>query len=392
MQLNGDFLMKTMIPRYDTIIIGGGQAGLATGYYLKQQGQNFLILEGNQRIGDSWRARWDSLRLFTPARYDSLPGLPFPGAPDHFPPKDEMADYLESYAAHFELPVQSGVWVKRLTRKGNRFLVTTAEQQYEADNVVVAMGSYQVPWTPSFAQELDPKIVQLHSADYRNPSQLQEGGVLIVGAGNSGSEIGLEAARQHPTWMSGRDVGQIPFRPETRLAHWLLIPFVIRFLYHRVMTIKTPIGRKMRSKMMIHSGPSVRVKSEDIAAAGITRVPRLRGIQNGLPQLENGRVLDVANVVWCTGYRPNFAWIDLPIFDGEENPREPVHKRGIVVDEPGLYFAGLFFLYAMSSSLVTGVARDARYIAQAIAERSSVMKANQALARQRGQAHTEAVR
>lgn len=341
--------MKTLTHKYDTIIIGGGQAGLAAGYYLKQQGQNFMILEANKRIGDSWRGRWDSLRLFTPARLDSLPGMPFPAAPDYFPPKDEMADYLESYAAHFELPVQLGVWVERLTRKGDGFLVTAGEQQFEADNVVVAMGTYQVPWTPSFAEDLNPNIVQIHSADYRNPDQLQEGGVLVVGAGNSGSEIGLEVAQQYPTWMAGRDVGHIPFRIETRLAQWLLISFVLRFLYHRILTVNTPIGRKARPKKMVHSGPLVRVKPQDLEAAGIERVPRMTGVQNGLPQMENGRVLDVANVIWCTGYRPNFSWIDLPIFGGEEHPREPIHERGIVADEPGLYFTGLFFLYAISS-------------------------------------------
>jgi putative flavoprotein involved in K+ transport len=387
-----EVFMKAMIHRYDTIVIGAGQAGLATGYYLKQQGQDFLILEANERIGDSWRARWDSLRLFTPARYDSLPGMPFPAAPDYFPPKNEMADYLESYAAHFDLPVQSGVWVERLTRTGERFLVTAGAQQFEADNVVVAMSTYQVPWIPSFAEDLNPDMVQIHSADYQNPDQLQEGGVLIVGAGNSGSEIGMEVAKCHATWMSGRDVGHIPFRIETRLAQLLLIPFVIRFLYHRVMTVNTPIGRKARPKKMGHSGPLIRVKPKDMAAVGIRRVPKMMGVQNGLPVMENGRCLDVANVIWCTGYRPNFSWIDLPIFGSEENPQEPVHKRGIVVDEPGLYFTGLFFLYALTSSLVTGVGRDARYIAQAIAKRSSEMESKQALSHQRGAAHTKAAR
>ncbi len=266
--------MKNKTRKYDTIIIGAGQAGLAAGYYLKQQGQDFVILEGNERIGDSWRARWDSLRLFTPARFDSLPGMPFPATPDYFPPKDEMADYLESYAANFNLPVQLGTWVEGLTRKENRFLVMAGARQFEADNVVVAMSTYQVPWTPSFAEDLNPNIVQIHSADYQNPSQLQEGGVLIVGAGNSGCEIGLEVARTHTTWISGRDVGQIPFRIERRLAQWLLIPFVIHFLYHRILTVNTPIGRKARSKMMVHSGPSVCVKSTDLKAAGVERVRR----------------------------------------------------------------------------------------------------------------------
>jgi putative flavoprotein involved in K+ transport len=205
-----------MTRRYDTVVVGGGQAGLATGYYLKQQGRNFIILDGSERIGDSWRARWDSLRLFTPARYNGLPGMPFPAPPDYFPPKDEVADFLEYYAEHFELPVELNTRVERLTRYGERFLVTSGEQRFEADNVVVAMAPYQVPRIPAFAGELDPGIIQMHSADYCSPDQLQKGGVLVVGAGNSGSEIGLEVARTHPTWLSGRDVGHIPYRDTRR--------------------------------------------------------------------------------------------------------------------------------------------------------------------------------
>lgn len=362
--------MNDVAQSYETIVIGGGQAGLATGYYLQQQGQNFIILDGSERTGDQWRARWDSLSLFTPARYNGLPRMPFPAPPDTFPPKDEMADYLEAYVRHFSLPVQSGVWVDGLTSKGNRFLVTAGERRYEADNVVVAMAPYQVPWAPAFASELDPGIVQLHSADYRNPSQLQEGGVLVVGAGNSGSEIGLEVARHHPTWMAGRDVGHVPFRIERRVAHLLLIPFVIRFLFHRVMTVSTPIGRKARPKMLGRGGPLVRVKPEDLADAGIERVPKMAGVRDGLPVVGDDRVLDVKNVIWCTGFRPDFSWIDLPIFGGKENPKEPQHERGIVSSQPGLYFMGLFFQYALSSSLVSGVGRDAEYIAEAIAARS----------------------
>jgi putative flavoprotein involved in K+ transport len=361
--------MNDVTHRYEAIIIGGGQAGLATGYYLQQQGGDFVILDASERIGDSWRARWDSLRLFTPARYDGLPGMPFPAPPHYFPPKDEMADYLASYASRFELPVELGVWVDRLAREGERFVVTAGERRFEADNVVVAMATYQTPWTPSFAQDLDPGIVQMHSADYRNPSQLQDGGVLIVGAGNSGSEIGLEVARDHPTWISGRDVGHVPFRIETRAAQHLFIPFVIRFLFHRVLTVDTPIGRKMRPKFLSQGGPLVRVKPQDMDAAGIQRVPKAVSVQDGRPVVGDGRVLDVANVIWCTGFRPDFSWIDLPIFAGEEKPKEPRHERGIVVNEPGLYFVGLFFLYALSSSLLTGVGRDAAYIADQIASR-----------------------
>lgn len=366
--------MSNVTKSFNTIIIGGGQAGLATGYYLKKQGRDFVILDASQRIGDSWRARWDSLRLFTPAHFDALPGMPFPAPPTSFPPKDEMADYLESYAERFDLPVESGVWVDSLSRQGERFQVAAGDRRFEAENVVVAMASYQVPWIPPFAHDLDPGINQLHSSDYRNPSQLQEGGVLIVGAGNSGSEIGLEVAREHPTWMSGRDVGHVPFRIETSAAHHLFIPLVIRILYHRVFTVDTPIGRRMRLKLLSQGTPLIRVKPQDLESAGIERVSKTTGVCNGLPVVGSDRVLDVANVIWCTGYRPNFSWIELPIFGDEEKPKEPKHARGIVADQPGLYFVGLFFLYAMSSSLVTGVSRDAAYIAKAIAARTERSK------------------
>lgn len=350
--------------RIETVIIGGGQAGLSVGYHLARRGLPFVILDANERIGDSWRQRWDSLRLFTPARYDGLAGMPFPAPAHSFPTKDEMADYLAAYAARFELPVRMGVKVDRLSRQGGRFVVTAGDRRFEADNVVVAMANYQQPRIPPFAHELDPGIVHLHSSKYRNPSQLREGGVLIVGAGNSGSEIALEAVRGHPTWMSGRDTGHVPFRIEGTVARILLRP-LFRFVFHRVLTVNTPMGRKMRPRALAHGAPLIRVKPKDLAAAGVARVPRTVGVRDGRPVLEDGRVLDVANVVWCTGFHPGFSWIDLPVL-GEDGP---MHERGVVAAEPGLYFVGLDFLYAFSSTMIHGVGRDADYIAAAIASR-----------------------
>lgn len=348
---------------YDTIVIGGGQAGLATGYYLKQSGFNFVILEANEQIGDSWRKRWDSLRLFTPARYDGLPGMRFPAPPHTFPTKEEMADYLKAYVERFGLPIRTGVRVDCLSKRGARFIVTAGDQQFEAEHVVVAMANWQRRRVPPFAQELDPGIVQLHSSEYRRPQQLQNGGVLIVGAGNSGAEIALEVANGHPTWLSGRHTGNIPFRIEGIAARLLLLRLVLRLFFHRVMTVNTPIGRKMRPKLLTHAMPLIRVKPKDLAAAGIERVPRTVGVRDGLPQLDDGHILSVANVVWCTGFHPDFSWIDLPVFGKEE----PVHERGVVAKEPGLYFVGLHFLYAASSAQIHGVGRDAEYVVHAIA-------------------------
>ncbi len=362
--------------RVETVIIGGGQAGLSVGYHLAQRGLPFVILEANQRIGDSWRQRWDSLRLFTPARFDGIPGMPFPAPAHDFPAKKEMADYLEDYAKRFGLPVRTGVKVDRLSREGSRYLVTAGDRRFEADNVVVAMATYQSPRVPSFAPELDSAIVQLHSCDYRNPSQLREGAVLIVGAGNSGSEIALELARAgRKVCMSGRDTGHLPFRIDGFAARTFLLRLVLRFVFHRVLTTDTPMGRKVRPNIVSKGGPLIRVKPKDLAAVGVERVPRTAAVRNGLPVLEDGRVLDVANVVWCTGFHPGQSWIDLPIFDEDGEAR---HTRGIVAGEPGLYFVGLHFLYAMSSTMIHGVGRDAEFIADTIAGRIRARPAQEA--------------
>jgi putative flavoprotein involved in K+ transport len=350
-----------MIERYDTVVIGGGQAGLATGYYLQQYDRDFVILDASDRVGDAWRARWDSLRVFTPARYSSLPGMDVPGSPDAFPTKDEIADYLETYAQRFDLPVELGVRVDGLERSGSCFLVTTGDRQIEADNVVVAMASYQVPKVPEFAAELSDDVVQLHTSDYRNPDQLQDGGVLVVGAGNSGAEIALDVVDEHETWLSGRDVAHVPFHVDSWFGRHLGVPFVMRVLFHRIFTTGTPIGRRIRPKVLSQGGPLVRTKPSDLTAAGVERVPRTTGVRDSRPVVGDD-VLDVENVIWCTGFRPDFSWIDLPIFDGNAQPKEPVHVRGVVPDEPGLYFVGLFFLYAMTSGLFTGVGRDAEYV------------------------------
>jgi putative flavoprotein involved in K+ transport len=364
-KFQGKLSMSNTTLNYDTIVIGGGQAGLATGYYLKQQGRDFIILDANERTGDSWRKRWDSLRLFTPARFDGLPGLPFPARPYAFPTKDEMADYLEAYAARFDLPVRVGIRVDRLTRPDGRFMIETDNLRFGADNVVIAMSNWQKPRVPPFAREIDPGIVQLHSSEYKNPSQLQDGGVLIVGAGNSGAEIALEVARGHPVWLSGRNTGHVPFRIGSLPYRLILARLVGRILIHRVLTVNTPIGRKMRPKILSKGQPLVRVKPKDLAASGIQRVPRTEGVRDGLPVLEGSRMLDVANVIWCTGFRPGFAWIDLPIF-GEDGP---LHERGVVTSEPGLYFVGLTFLFAAPSSMVHGVGRDAEFVVKAIQKR-----------------------
>jgi putative flavoprotein involved in K+ transport len=356
------------VERVQTVVIGGGQAGLSVGYHLARRGVSFVILDASARIGDTWRHRWDSLRLFTPAQFDGLDGLPFPAPKYSFPTKDDMADYLEAYATHFQLPIRSGVTVDRVARSGRTYIVTTKTgQRFEADHVVVAMASYQVPKVPSFARELREDIVQLHSLDYRNPTQVRPGDVLLVGAGNSGAEIAIELTRHgHRVMMAGREVGEVPFRIGKKLTQALVLPFLFRVFFHRIMTVRTPMGRKARAGMLHKGLLLIRVKSDDLKAANVERLPRLAGVRNGLPLLDDGRVLNVPNVIWCTGFHPGFSWIDLPVFDADG---EPKHESGIVPGEPGLYFVGLHFLHAMSSTMIHGVGRDAAHIAGTVAER-----------------------
>jgi putative flavoprotein involved in K+ transport len=279
-----------------------------------------------------------------------------------------MADYLESYVARFRLPVRTGTRVERVAREGDHYVVTAGDRRYEADNVVVAMASYQRPRVPAFASELGPDVVQLHSSEYRAPSQLRDGGVLLVGAGNSGAEIAVEVARAgHQTFVSGRDVGQLPFRIGSRTVQRFVVPLVFRVVFHRVLTSATPMGRRARPHVIAKGGPLIRTRSGDLAAAGVERVPRMAGVRDGRPVLEDGRALDVANVIWCTGFHPGFSWIDLPIFDDAGNPR---HERGVCTTCDGMYFVGLLYLHAFSSTMIHGVERDAAYVVNAIAERA----------------------
>lgn len=349
--------------RFDTIVIGGGQAGLSIGYYLDRQGRDFVILDANDRIGASWRRRWDSLRLFTPARYSSLPGMPFPVPPDTFLTKDQVADYLEAYAARFQLPIWLNAVVDTLSREDDRYIVSLGVHRLEAKHVVVATGAFQHPKVPAFGDLLDPAIAQFHSNDYRRPNQLRDGDVLVVGAGNSGAEIALELAKTRRTRLAGRDTGHLPKRypPIIRKLYWWLI--------HTVLTTDNRSGRRFKTLTGKKGAPLVGISQQDFERAGVEHVPRMVGVQDGKPLLQDGRVLEVANVVWCTGFAADFRWIDLPVFGSDGYP---VHTRGVVEGEPGLYFLGLPFQYSLTSSLIGGVGRDASYIAEQIAARSSV--------------------
>ncbi len=348
---------STDVERFSVVVIGGGQAGLAAGYHLAQRGIDFVILEKGARLGESWRRRWDSLRLFTPARYDGLPGWPFPGDERTYPTKDQMADYLEKYAERFRLPVRLGIDVLGLTRnERGLFVVECADRNIESDQVIVATGAHATQRTPSFAADLDPQIIQLHAGEYRNPSQLQEGGVLVVGAGNSGSEIAIESAQAgHRTWLAGRSTGQVS------PAAYSLDGRLFWFVANHVLTVGTPFGRRARKSMLSHGGLLINLTREDVIRAGVELTPRVASVLVGRPQLDDGRCLDVANVVWCTGFEHDFSWIRLPVLDAHGMPR---HERGVLPSEPGLYFVGLPFLTRFASALVGGAGRDAGEIVE----------------------------
>ena len=351
--------LRTSSESVEIVIIGGGQAGLALGYYLTRSKRDFVILDASSRVGDGWRRRWDSLRLFTPAKYDGLPGMPFPGDRLAFPTKDEQADYLEAYATRFALPVRSGIRVERVRRDGDGFLVEANHQRWRADSVVLATGAEQVPVMPAFADRIAESTLQLHSSDYRNPGQLRPGAVLVVGVGNSGAEIALDLCADRPVLLAGEPVGELPFRHGRNAARFALP--LIRFAGARVLTLGTPLGRKAAARF---SGPPlIRTRLRDLAEGGVTRVQRITEVVDGRPITADGHALDVANVVWCTGYREDFGILDLP---GADEQR-PDQIRGAVSAVPGLYLLGQEFLFSVISATLPGVRRDAKHLASQIA-------------------------
>ena len=352
---------------FDVVVIGGGQAGLATGHLLAERGLRFVILEAHDRIGESWRRRWDTLRVFTAARYDGLPGMPFPAEPHYFPTKDEVADYLEAYARAMALPVRLGVRVDRLARGDDdrrAFVIHAGEDQIVADHVVVASGAWHEPRIPDIAAELKDDILQLHSSKYRDSSQLRPGPVLVVGGGNSGGEIAHSVAGKHETLLVGRDTGQMPFDINGRIAR-LADPF-IWFMANHVLTVANPIGRRMRPSQRAHGAPLERVRKAELAAAGVSRIfARVIGARDGLPELDDGQVVNVTNVIWATGFRHEYPWIRVErrVVDGDG---WPLHERGVSTTTPGLYFVGVPFQYSLASPLIGGVGRDARYVVERI--------------------------
>ena len=359
---------STEVERVETAIIGAGQAGLSVGYHLARRERPFVILDEQRRVGDNWRRHYDSLRLYSPAGNDGLPGMAFPTDTWHFPTRDEYADYLEEYARRFALPVRGGTRIERVARNGGGWMLDCGGRPIEAENVVVATGTFGRPYTPEFAADLDHGILQLHSSAYKRPSQLRDGPVLVVGAAHSGADVAIEVAGDHETILCGRDTGQVPFDIEgrgARLVGWR----VVSFLFHHVFTLRTPLGRHLRPEIRAHGGPLLRYKRKHLAAAGVERVTeRTTGARDGKPVLGDDRVVDVANVIWCTGFKHDFSWIE-PLSTGADG--YPEEKRGVVPSAPGLFFAGLSFQYAFSSMLILGAGRDAEHVVKRLVARDA---------------------
>ena len=347
----------------DVVVVGGGQAGLTVGYHLQQKGIDFVILDGSERVGDAWRHRWDSLRLFTQARMNGLPGMPYPGPGGEFIGKDDVADYLEQYAEKMQLPVHNSTRVTRLSRDDYGYVVETADATYRARQVVVAMAGYQKPKVPPFAPDLDPDIYQIHTVQYRNPQQLKPGSVLVVGMGNSGADIAFDVAATHDVTIAGNPTAAIPFKLESWFGRTIGTRLV-RFVMVKVLNTSTPMGRKARPKMLNKAAPLVRVRPQELAKAGVKRVGHITDVVDGYPVAEDGTTLRVDNVIWCTGYRPGFEWIDLPVLD---DAGKPIQTRGIVADQPGLYFVGLFWLHSVWSETLPGMQIDAKYVVDHLA-------------------------
>lgn len=344
---------------YETVIIGAGQAGLAIGYYLKRLNQSFFLLDRNQNVGDEWRKRYDSLRLFTPRMYSALPGLPLEGDPHGFPVKDEIARYLKRYAELFELPIQRQTDVKIVRKTKDRFYIQTDNQSYEAENIIVASGPFMKPCMPDFSQNLSADILQLHSSQYKNSADLKEGNVLVVGGGNSGAQIAVELANEKETYLSiSKKLRFLPLKIGSKSFFWWL---------DKTGILNAPRDSWVAKKIRSSGDPIFGSELKNALASGtVIRKSRTVGGSGIAIQFQDHTALDVQNIIWSTGFVSDYRWLEI---EGVLNCEgRPIHQRGVTQID-GLYFLGLPWQYRRGSALLQGVGEDARYIAEHIQKR-----------------------
>jgi putative flavoprotein involved in K+ transport len=339
---------------FDVVVIGAGQAGLAIGYHLKQLGLTFILLDKAERIGESWRNRYDSLKLFTPAEYDSLPGLRFPAPEGHYPIKDEVAEYLEGYAKHFDLPVKLQTQLEVLEKQSDVFRLQTNRGVYQTPRVIIATGPFQTPLIPSLSQQLDNEIVQLHSGSYRNNTQLPAGDVLIVGSGNSGLQIAEELLASHAVTLAQGKAQ--PFLPQQFLGQSL-------FCWMERLGISNVAASSWLGRRLEKRDPVIGANLPSLKQHGLKLVSRVVATNGKTVAFADGKTLQPQSIIWATGFRNDYTWLRLPVIDGNG---KPIHQQGVTSVE-GLYFLGLSWQRTRGSALLGWVGRDAAFIAKRIA-------------------------
>jgi putative flavoprotein involved in K+ transport len=351
--------MSTPAPTpLDVLVIGGGQAGLALGHQLAQRGLSFLIVDAGAQIGSAWRSRWDSLALFTPAQYDNLPGLPFPAAADTYPGKDDVATYLQNYAAAFDLPTRLNTTVTSVRKTERGYVAKAAEEMVEARQVVIATGPFHVPFTPAAAAQLDADVHQVHSTHYRNPKDIPPGTVLVVGAANTGCQIAEELSATHSVELStGQRIPTIPQRPLGRDVWW----WASRARLDKV-TVQSKLGRRLSGRDQ-RIGTSPRRLARD---HGVQIRPRVTAATGRTVTFADGAASEFDTVIWATGYSTDHSWIDVPAAKDESGRIS--HTQG-VTPSPGLYTLGLSWQHTRGSALLGWVGADAAHLAEQITAR-----------------------
>jgi putative flavoprotein involved in K+ transport len=338
----------------DVLVIGAGQAGLVMGYHLKDRGLRFEIVDAGWEVGSAWRSRWDSLRLFTPAQYDNMPGMAFPASLDTYPSKDDVADFLQSYAQEFELPVRLKTKVTSLTRSDDHYVAETSVGPLEARQVVVATGPFHIPFVPSISSDFDSSVTQIHSTAYRRPDSIPAGKVLVVGAANTGCQIALELVATRSVDISvGQRLPTIAQRPLGRDVWWWGTGVGLTRI-----TAKSRIGKRLSGRDQVIGGGL-----RELRRRGVVVRPRTTAVTGRSVMFADGESSEYDAVIWATGFRLDHSWINIP--DVKNANGLVTHERGVVAS-PGLYMLGQTWQHTRTSALLGWVARDAAFLMERI--------------------------